>query len=228
MRLPIRRLLVPCVSILLSCCANRVADAQGFTFEAMSGSALNVPTPLTVSQNGYPDIRLSAHYDTKPFGPFYPYYSWRASFWNRPHDQAWEITQVHHRLFLANNPPEIQFFAIHFGYNFYMFGHAWKRNGFIYHVDGGILICSPDNTVRGQQLDTQGTGILDSGYTLAGGGGEFAVSRQFALSRRVFIVADGALLAGRARVPVANGSAAVPNVGFHGKAGVGFNFGRSG
>jgi hypothetical protein len=105
-----------------------MAYAQGFTFEAMSGSALNLPTPLTVSQNGYPDIRFSAHYDTKPFGPFYPYYSWRASFWNQEHDQAWEITQVHHRLFLANNPPEIQFFAIHFGYNFYMFGHAWKRN----------------------------------------------------------------------------------------------------
>jgi hypothetical protein len=51
-----------------------------------------------------------------------------------------------------------------------------------------------------------------------------AVSRQFPLSRRVFVVADAALLAGRGRVPVANGSAAVPNVGVHGKAGVGFNF----
>jgi hypothetical protein len=70
------------------------------------------------------------------------------------------VTQVHHRLFLANNPPEIQFFAIHFGYNFYMVGHAWKRAGFVYHVDGGILICSPDNTVRGLKLETQGTGFL--------------------------------------------------------------------
>jgi len=48
---------------------------------------------------------------------------------------------------LANNPPEIQFFAIHFGYNFYMFGHAWKRNGFIYHVDGGVLISPDDEAV---------------------------------------------------------------------------------
>jgi hypothetical protein len=134
------------------------------------------------------------------------------------------VTQVHHRLFLANNPPEIQFFAIHFGYNLYMGGRAWKRHGFIYHVDGGILICSPENTVRGRKLDTQGTGILDSGYTVAGGGGEVAVSRQFPLSTRLFLVADAALLAGRGRVPVAEGSATVPNVGVHGKLGVGFNF----
>jgi len=110
----------------------------------MSGSAYNVPTPLTVQQSGYPEIRFSAHYQTKPFGPYYPYYSWRASLWNDRHDQAWEFTQVHHRLFLANNPPEIQYFAIHFGYNFYMAGHAWQRHGFIVHVDGGVLICSPE------------------------------------------------------------------------------------
>jgi hypothetical protein len=224
MRPAFRRLLALTISILPFCFASGVAQAQRFTFEAMGGSAYNMPTPLTVRQTGYPDIHVSAHYKTKPFGPYYPYYSWRASLWNDQHDQAWEFTQVHHRLFLANNPPEIQYFAIHFGYNFYMAGHAWKRHGFIVHVDGGVLICSPENTVRGRQLETRGTGILDSGYTLAGGGGEVAVSRQFPLTKRIFVVADAALLAGRARVPVVGGSATVPNVGVHGKAGVGFNF----
>ncbi len=77
MHVPARRLLTLC--ILLSCTSTAMAGAQTFTFEAMGGSAYNFPTPLTVSQAGYPDIRLSAHYDTKPFGPFYPYYSWRTS-----------------------------------------------------------------------------------------------------------------------------------------------------
>jgi hypothetical protein len=220
----VRRSPVPCLLILLSCCVVSPVGAQTFTFEALGGSAYNLPTPLTVQQNGFPDLRFSAHYDTKPFGPYYPYYSWRASFWNAEHTQAWELTQVHHRLFLANNPPEIQFFAIHFGYNFYMAGHAWKRGKFIYHVDGGILICSPENTVRGRVLSTQGTGILDSGYTLAGGGGEVAVSRDFRLATHFSIVGDAALLVGRARVPVADGSATVPNVGLHGKGGIKVNF----
>src|SRR5260221_14476355 len=110
MRLPIHRVLALFIGVLLFCSWGRAAAAQTFTFEALGGSAYNAPTPLTVRQTGYPDIRLSAHYDTKPFGPYYPYYSWRASFWNPEHDSAWEITQIHHRLFLANNPPEIQFF----------------------------------------------------------------------------------------------------------------------
>jgi hypothetical protein len=224
MRVLFRRGLIPSLWILLSWWGTGTAHAQTFTFEAMSGSAYNVPTPLTVRQSGYPDIRFSAHYDTKPFGPYYPYYSWRASLWNAEGTQAWEVTQVHHRLFLANNPPEIQYFAIHFGYNFYMAGHAWRRGPYVYHVDGGILICSPENTVRGRTIDTHGTGILDSGYTLAGGGGQAAISRDFRLSQHLFVVADAALLIGRARVPVVDGSASVPNVGVHGKLGIGFAF----
>ncbi len=224
MRLPIQRVLALFIAVLLFCSWSREAAAQTFTFEALGGSAYNVPTPLTVRQTGYPDIRFSAHYDTKPFGPYYPYYSWRASFWNSERDSAWEITQIHHRLFLANKPPEIQFFAIHFGYNFYMGGHSWKRRGFVYHLDGGILICSPDNTVRGRTLSTQGTGILDSGYTLAGGGAQIGLSRDVQLSKHLFVVMNGSVIAGRARVPVADGSATVPNVGVHGQVGMGFGF----
>ena len=58
MQLPIRRFLAPSLLILLSCCGSGVADGQTFTVEAMGGSAYNFPTPLTVSQSGYPDIVL--------------------------------------------------------------------------------------------------------------------------------------------------------------------------
>jgi hypothetical protein len=64
-------------------------DAQTMSLDLMVGSAYNVPTPLTVRQNGYPDIRMTARYDTKPFGPFAPYYSWRLNVWNG--DRAWEV-----------------------------------------------------------------------------------------------------------------------------------------
>ena len=199
-------------------------QAQKISLEVLGGSAYNIPSVLTVRQTGYPDIRFTAHYDTKPFGPYSPYYSWRVDFWNRDHDAAWELTQVHHRIFLANNPPDIQFFAIHFGYNFFLAGRAWKRHGFVYHVDGGVLICNPANTVRGQTLNTHNTGIFDAGYKLSGVGAEAAVSRDLYVTKHVFVVVNGAFMVGRARVPVVNGSADVPNFGLHGQIGAGFSF----
>ena len=219
-----RRLIIAIACWLLLCGRNDVLHAQRFTFEALTGSAYNVPTPLTVSQDGYPDLQITAHYDTKPFGPFYPYYSWRASLWNKEGTAAWEVTQVHHRLFLNNPPPEIQTFEVHFGYNFYMVGRAWRRGKFIYHIDGGVLICNPTNTVRGLTLNTHGAGIFDQGYYLSGGGGQFGVSRNFQIARHVSIVGNGSVMAGRARLPVVNGSSTVPNVSVHGQLGAGFNF----
>ena len=199
-------------------------QAQTFSFEAFAGSALNVPMPLTVHQTGYPDIHLTAHYDTKPFGPNYPYYAWRAEFWNHAGDQAWELRQVHHRLYLTNNPPEIQFFAIHFGYNFFLVGHAWKRGGFVYHVDAGVLICNPENTVRGKTLNTHDTGIFDQGYSFGGIGAEAAVSRDFDITNHIFAVVNAALMGGHGSVPVAEGSADVSNLSVHGQVGVGVRF----
>jgi hypothetical protein len=212
------------VWLILAGCGNGGLRAQRFSFEAFAGSAYNFPTPLTVSQTGHPDIHLTARYDTKPFGPYYPYYAWRASFWNAERTRAWEFTQVHHRLFLTNNPPEIQTFAIHFGYNFFMVGHAWKRGKFVYHLDGGVLICNPESTVRGQTLKTKGTGILDAGYILAGGGAQVGVSRTLDITRQVFVVGNLAFMAGRAKVPVVDGSATVPNLGVHGQIGAGVRF----
>ncbi len=209
---------------LLAAGTSRPVYAQRFTFEALGGSAYNIPTPLTIQQNGYPDLRFTAHYDTKPFGPYWPYYSWRGSMWNEARDAAWEISQVHHRIFLSNNPPEVQAFAVHFGYNFYMFGRALKRAGFIYHVDGGVLICNPESTVRDQTLHTLGTGIFGQGYTLAGVGGQVAVSRTFDLTRRIFLSGNMSLMAGRARVPIADGTATVPNLSLHGQIGAGYRF----
>jgi hypothetical protein len=196
--------------------------AQVFSLELMGGTAYNFPTPLTVRQEGYPDIHLTADYDTKPLGPYAPYYSWRASLWDK--NEAWEIQQVHHRLFLTDPPPEIQNFSIHYGYNFFLLGHAWKKGDFILHADAGILITNPENTVRGQVLHTGGTGIFDAGYDFSGFGAQVAVSRDFYFSKNLFVALDVGLMAGWARVPVADGSADVPNLSLHGRLGPGFSF----
>ena len=189
----------------------------------MAGTAFNFPTPLTVHQDGYPDIQTSADYDTKPFGPFAPYYAWRAGLWNG--DEAWEVGQIHQRLFLTNPPPEIQYFAIHFGYNYFFFGHAWKRSGLIYHLGLGPIVTNPESSVRGQVKQEVGTGIFDAGYYLSGIGFEAALEKDFYFAPHAFIVAEAAMTYGWAWwVPVADGWADVPNIALQGHVGLGYDF----
>jgi hypothetical protein len=78
--------------------------------------------------------------------------------------------------------------------------------------------------VRGQVLHTGGTGIFDAGYDFSGFGAQVAVSRDFYFSGNFFVTLDAGLMAGWARVPVADGSADVPNLSLHGRLGPGFSF----
>ncbi len=197
--------------------------AEDLTLELMGGSAYNFPTPLLVKQGGYPNLQFNAQYDTKPFGPYTPYYSWRISLWDK--EEAWEISQVHHRIFLTNPPPEIQVFAIHFGYNYFFLGHAWKKAGLIYHLGIGPIVSNPENTVRGQKLRNLGTGLFDAGYDFSGVGVEASLSKNLYFAQNCFISLEAAFIAGWAWwVPVANGYADVPNLGLHGHIGTGLSF----
>jgi hypothetical protein len=208
------------ISLLLAIVASHASiEAQGLSIEVMTGSAYNVPTPLTIRQDGFPRIRLTARYDTKPFGPFAPYYSSRFSFWRE--NRAWEIQHVHHRLFLDNTTPEVERFDVHYGYNYLLFGRGWRRSRFVVHVNGGAIITSPASTIRGRRFNTLDEGVVEIGYRLSGVGGGVAVSRQWDLSKYLYIVGDAALLAAAASVPVADGSASVPNISLHGHVGVG-------
>lgn len=206
---------------LLMVLATTSLCAQGLTFEFMGGSAYNFPTPLTVHQAGYPDVQIMANYDTEPFGPYTPYYAWRASLWKGT--EAWEIEQVHHRLFLSNTNDVIQSFAIHYGYNYFFLGHAWKNNDFILHLGIGPILTNPSNTIRDQVLHTGGTGLFDAGYDLSGVGAQIAVSRNFDFFEKIFFLLDVGLMGGLATVPVVNGTADVPNLSLHGHLGFGVN-----
>jgi hypothetical protein len=189
----------------------RTASAQRVSIDLLFGSAYNVPMPLTVRQDGYPDIHFTGRYDTKPFGPLAPYYAARLSFWKN--DRAWEVQFVHHRLFLSNTTPEVERFEVHFGYSYLLFGRAWKTHGFDLHASGGILITNPANRIRGRSLPSVG-------YNVSGGGGAFTVTRDFKLADHFSVLGEGAVMAGSTSVPVVDGSARVHNVSLHGRFGV--------
>lgn len=198
------------------------AQADTVTVEVMGGSAVNLPSPLTVRQNGFPDIRLSgARYDTRPFGS-YPYYAVRLGLWRG--NGAWELEHLHHRLFLTNPPPEISVFAVHYGYNYFLFGRAWKRRGFTYRVGAGPIVTNPENTVRGRQFRTRPS-FLDGGYYFSGIGTRAGAGRTVQLTNHLFLVGEASVTAGFAwSVPIADGSANVPNFAVHGHLGIGVGF----
>ncbi len=196
--------------------------AQTIAVELMTGSAYNFPTPLTVHQSGYPDINLTAHYDTRPFGPDFPYYALRISRWDG--DDGWEFAQIHHRLFLSNPPSEIQYFAIHYGYNYFFLGHGWKRDGFVFHLDAGPILTNPATTVRDETRAT-GAALFDGGWYYSGVGFEAAAEKNYYFTKHAFFVAEVAVTTGFAwHVPIENGSANVRNVALHGHIGLGYSF----
>ena len=202
--------------VLLVLTVPGLADAQ-VTFDLMFGSAYNVPTPLTIRQENQPVLEHTARYDTRPFGPFAPYYAGRVTFWRG--DAGWEFEIIHHRLFLSNTTTEIERFEIHFGYSYWLFGRGWRTHGFELHANGGFVVTNPANVVRGLPLNTGDPGAEDAGYDITGVGASFGVSREFSLVGPLSLVATGAVVAGSVSVPVATGSARAPNVGFHGQIG---------
>jgi len=207
---------------LLGLTVVRSSPAQSISVEIMGGTAINFPTPLIVHQSGYPNIDTKAHYDTKPLGPEFPYYVWRISRWSG--DGAWELSQVHNRLFLTNPPPEIQYFAIHYGYSYLLLGHAWRRNGWIYHLGIGPIITNPETEVRNQKR-TVGDWFFDGGYYISGVGLGVAAERDFRISKKTYAALEVQFTAASAwDVPIANGYAEVPNLALHFHIGLGHNF----
>lgn len=215
----VRSALAVCIFFVAS---HSIALADTLTVEVMGGSALNLPASLTVHQRGFPDIRVSgARYETRAFGKN-PYAVWRVGLWDG--DRGWEVEHIHHRLFLTNPPPEIQVFAIHFGYNYFLCGRAWKHSGWIYRAAAGPIVTNPENTVRGRKFHKE-PGFLDTGNFFSGIGTRAGVARNVPLTEHLFLVGEGAFTAGFAwSVPVVDGSANVPNFAVHGHLGVGIRF----
>jgi hypothetical protein len=202
--------------------SSRVLNAQNNSVEVMGGSAVNIPTPLSIYQQGYPEIKTTAHYDTKPFGPDAPYYAWRYARWSA--DWSWEITEIHHRLFLSNPPDGVQYFGIHYGYNYFLVGRGWKWENFIIHFGAGPVVTAPDTSVRDKVRALSG-GLFDAGYYFSGVGVAGSIEKRVHLSRSASLVMEVGITAADAwDVPIADGHADVPNLAVHGRFGVDFDF----
>ena len=112
----------------------QLTEAQArVSLEAFLGGAHNFGTTLLVTQEGQPEIRLSADYQTRPFElPLY--YAVRIGF--QEEEGAWEIQFIHHKLHLTNGSPEIQHFEITHGFNTLTFGRAWTSSPVTVRLEG--------------------------------------------------------------------------------------------
>lgn len=192
---------------------------KSWTFEYASGSAYNFTTPLQIRQDGTYDINIDAEYATKPFHGS-PYYAARIG--RRTGNRGWELELIHHKLYLRNNPRNVQHFEISHGYNFLDVNRVWERWGIDFRLGGGLVITHPETMVRGMQYPTD-QGMLGQGLFLSGPAGQASVGKRVFLWKGLFLSLEGKFTAAYAIIPVADGLAFVPNFAVHGLFGLGYS-----
>lgn len=205
--------------ILLALPALAGAADGRWTFQVGTGDAYNFPSRLEISQDGQPDVNLTADYVSKPFSTQAIYYDFKIGYWKD--NAAWEFESLHHKIYLTNKPPEVQRFQISHGYNMNTVNRAWDDGMFIYRVGGGFVMTHPETTIRGKIKEDDG-GI--KGFYISGLSAQAALEKRFFVTGGLFLSLEGKFTAAYAVVPVYGGEARVPSYALHGIAAIGYAF----
>lgn len=197
------------------------ATAAGWNVEVYGGAPLNFPTPLAIEQSGYPSLRTTARYESRPFeAPWY--YDVRIGHWRGKTEWAIELT--HHKIFLSKPPPEVGAFGASHGYNLLTASRGWELPFDVWaRVGLGVVISHPENTVRAQRLGENG-GILGLGYYVSGATATAALQKRVYILGGFFVAAAGMVSTSYAVLPLVDGHALVPNLAVHGLFGLGYRF----
>jgi hypothetical protein len=203
--------------------STRVTQAQSqWTFEFQSGGAYNAPMPLKISQQGYPNIKLTANYHTEAL-TLPVYMDVRLGRWQN--HRSWELEFIHHKLYLDNTTSEVQKFNLSHGFNMVFLNRGFNQKTFRYHAGIGIVITHPESKIRGKDFgDSENT--WDLGYYLSGPVINLAISKPIWLGNRFFINTEAKTTFAYTSVKVAQGRADVFNLAFHLILGVGVNLNK--
>ena len=184
------------------------------------GSAASLPLPITISQDGEPDLHFTATWATKPRRPTW-YYAWRVGLWNG--NRGWRLDHTHHKIYLRNPPAEVQDFRISNGFNIVTVSRAFRQRNLTYSLGAGPVISYPFSAIRGKRFDHEGG---HKGYFLSGGSLIGMATREFPIVAGLSLSLDLRASASYVRVPVVDGDAKVPNVALHFHGGLGYQLGR--
>ena len=212
------------LTLLLICLS--IPHAQPpLSLEAFSGCHLNIPTPLTIKQEGEEVIKVKwARYESACWSGS-PYFALRAGLWKN--GKAWELELVHEKIILKNKPKDVQHFQVSHGYNLILVNRAWRLHEYYdltCRVGAGIILAHPETIVRNKK---RGYGeYFPKGDYISGPTAQVAVGKRFRFWKGLFGVLEAKFTASYAfYVPIADGYAVVPNLAIHGLFGIGYELG---
>ena len=195
-----------------------VSAQHHFRAEVFGGAAWSVPTTLTIDQSDLERLSVDAEWETRPFDSP-PYYAARIGLWKE--GRGWELQLLHHKLYLADPPPEIEHFEISHGWNFLTLQRASRTRVVDWRVGAGPVITHVEGRIRGRGADPEG-GLFGAGYHVSGAALLAGAGRSFAISRAFFASAEAQVTLSWARVPIQTGHARTANAAFHVLLGLGF------
>jgi hypothetical protein len=203
----------------------KITHAQSrWTFELHCGEVYNLPMPLIIRQQSYPDIKFKARYASESF--ILPvYWDWRFSRWQN--GKSWEFEAIHHKLYLDNTTSEVQKFNISHGFNMIMVNRGIQKKSFRCRAGAGIILAHPESIIRGKEFGNT-SDDFDLGYFISGPVFNLAVSKPFYISNRFYINAEAKTTFAYSSIKVAQGHADVYCIAFHIILGLGVDFIKSG
>lgn len=204
------------VFMLLMAFANASAEPlpTGLVAQVFGGVPLNIPTTLTITQVGEPDIVHEAKWESRPFEQ--PLYWALRLRWQRERD-GFELQLLHHKMFLDNPPSTIEHFEVTHGFNILTANFVRRTRPVQWRLGAGVTLPNTFATVRGELSDVHDYSIGGPAF-LAGAGSEFP------LAGRLHLAAEAQFIAARGTDDVSRGEAKVTSIALHLLLGLGYVF----
>ena len=211
------KLISSIIVIILFTCVQAYPQRDVF-LQISPGAVYCINSPLTIHQSGYPDIRINAKYKTESWKvPFY--YSIKIG--TSKNNSGWEIELIHVKIYLQNNPPEIQQFHISHGYNILQVNHSWNWDKLLIRTGAGLVVSHPENIVRGMKFNEKS--FLDKGYFVSGPCFQVSAEKRITLFGNLFLSLEAKATAGITKIGIHEGHAILPHIGLHGLFGLGYS-----
>lgn len=187
------------------------AAAAQWRGELWLGTAWNASSRVKFVQQGQPEVSVWAKWSTRPYESAWVY-AFRFSHWSG--DAAWAFEFMHHKMYLDNPPPEVDYFRITNGVGFLLAERLWRRHGWEYGVGAGPILSVPFSKVRGMAFD-QGRGFFHSRYELVGPGIQLSLNRRLRLLPFTYGMLTAKTTAAHLDTRIANGHATTWDFAFH-------------